>query len=336
MFEFDIILLIFFISAVVIIIYSILRWIVLTIVGTMRSSHRSKVNQVNNKEQNIYTADYKRNNSTKLTDKSKEEKTMAQSHTGKTCPFCQFPIKQDSETVLCSSCKIPHHRECWEENGGCTTFGCHGSDRNSVRYGHDQSSNILVVDFDDEDQSISENYHQRSVEPKNISRSFYLWSVGLGYLGGIILFAIGLGRGEHETTVWSFLGVLFIGYASIITLIFIHKIWEAIQDGYARTTPGKAVGFMFIPIFILYWQFPVYWGFAKDFNKLILRRGLSIAPISEGLFLAYPILYLCILIPFVGIVAALGAIIIHLYIINIACKKVNELYSFLGEPTLIK
>ena len=25
---------------------------------------------------------------------------------------------------VCPECGIPHHAECWEENGGCTTFGC--------------------------------------------------------------------------------------------------------------------------------------------------------------------------------------------------------------------
>ncbi len=49
---------------------------------------------------------------------------MTQSIIGKTCPYCQYPIKQSVEFVSCNSCKVPHHRECWEENGGCTTFGC--------------------------------------------------------------------------------------------------------------------------------------------------------------------------------------------------------------------
>ncbi len=49
---------------------------------------------------------------------------MAQSNIGKTCPFCQFPLKADSEVVKCPACKVPHHRECWQENGSCTTFGC--------------------------------------------------------------------------------------------------------------------------------------------------------------------------------------------------------------------
>lgn len=46
---------------------------------------------------------------------------------GKLCPYCQFPIKAKDNVVFCSACGIPHHRECWEENGSCTTFGCQGT-----------------------------------------------------------------------------------------------------------------------------------------------------------------------------------------------------------------
>jgi len=51
---------------------------------------------------------------------------LEHTHIGKTCPYCQFPIKQDSQVVVCAECRIPHHRECWQENGGCTTFGHQG------------------------------------------------------------------------------------------------------------------------------------------------------------------------------------------------------------------
>jgi TM2 domain-containing membrane protein YozV len=27
-------------------------------------------------------------------------------------------------TMYCTACGTPHHTECWEENGGCTVFGC--------------------------------------------------------------------------------------------------------------------------------------------------------------------------------------------------------------------
>ncbi|MFP3903147.1 MAG: RING finger protein [Armatimonadota bacterium] len=45
---------------------------------------------------------------------------------GKTCPFCRFPIKPGENIVVCPECGVPHHADCWEENGGCTTYGCTG------------------------------------------------------------------------------------------------------------------------------------------------------------------------------------------------------------------
>ena len=46
---------------------------------------------------------------------------------GKTCPYCQAPIKPGVNVVLCPVCGMPHHSECWAENGhSCTTFGCQG------------------------------------------------------------------------------------------------------------------------------------------------------------------------------------------------------------------
>lgn len=43
---------------------------------------------------------------------------------GKICPFCKTEIKEGDAVQVCPACGIPHHAECWEENKGCTTFGC--------------------------------------------------------------------------------------------------------------------------------------------------------------------------------------------------------------------
>jgi ketosteroid isomerase-like protein len=42
----------------------------------------------------------------------------------KTCPYCQSKIKLGADFTVCSYCGTPHHKECWEENLGCTTYGC--------------------------------------------------------------------------------------------------------------------------------------------------------------------------------------------------------------------
>jgi TM2 domain-containing membrane protein YozV len=41
------------------------------------------------------------------------------------CPYCRTPIDAGSEEEsLCSGCGTPHHKDCYQENGGCTVFGC--------------------------------------------------------------------------------------------------------------------------------------------------------------------------------------------------------------------
>lgn len=49
---------------------------------------------------------------------------MADITKNKTCPYCQTKIKDGVEYTICAECGTPHHRECWNENRGCTTFGC--------------------------------------------------------------------------------------------------------------------------------------------------------------------------------------------------------------------
>lgn len=47
-----------------------------------------------------------------------------ENYIGKVCPFCKTEIKEGDSVKVCPACGIPHHKGCWEENKGCTTFGC--------------------------------------------------------------------------------------------------------------------------------------------------------------------------------------------------------------------
>jgi hypothetical protein len=46
---------------------------------------------------------------------------------GKVCSVCQAKIKLGEELRLCEHCRQPFHQACWEENGGCGTYGCEGA-----------------------------------------------------------------------------------------------------------------------------------------------------------------------------------------------------------------
>lgn len=45
---------------------------------------------------------------------------------GKKCPYCNSVFTDNDTVVICSICEMPHHIECWNDNQGCTTFGCTG------------------------------------------------------------------------------------------------------------------------------------------------------------------------------------------------------------------
>lgn len=46
----------------------------------------------------------------------------------KTCPYCKQDLFPGDESVVCSTCGQEHHRACWDENGGCTTFACQSTE----------------------------------------------------------------------------------------------------------------------------------------------------------------------------------------------------------------
>jgi TM2 domain-containing membrane protein YozV len=41
------------------------------------------------------------------------------------CPYCRAPFDDvNGQAIECEGCGTPHHADCYEENGGCTVFGC--------------------------------------------------------------------------------------------------------------------------------------------------------------------------------------------------------------------
>ena len=89
--------------------------------------------------------------------------------------------------------------------------------------------------------------------------------------------------------------LILIGYVLIILsfipmYINLYRSWRCLQPGgLARSTPGKAVGFLFIPFFNYYWIFMAFNGLAKDWNRTVATYSdLRSAPkLSEGVFLTF-------------------------------------------------
>ena len=121
------------------------------------------------------------------------------------------------------------------------------------------------------------------------------------------------------------IGLIPMLYGAIVMAVLQYKMWAAIQDGSARTTPGKAIGFMFIPLFNFYWMFQVLWGFAKDSNAYIQRHSIKAEALPEGLFLTMCILTFTGFIPVLGLVLVTINLVIALVVVAKICDAINAL-----------
>ena len=125
-------------------------------------------------------------------------------------------------------------------------------------------------------------------------------------------------------------------FAFVVLIHFLYTIWSAIQAGPARTTPAKALVFLLIPFFNLYWLFQVIWGWAKDYNAFIARRGIEAPPMREGLALALSIVWVSlpvVLVPYLGLLWSLAyAILLLIFAVN-AVDCVNALGDDWGKAT---
>jgi hypothetical protein len=124
---------------------------------------------------------------------------------------------------------------------------------------------------------------------KILSKDFYVVSGAIAYGSVLLLDLIGWISSKNWFTwerfqLYSLIPTI---YMVIVMLVFTYQIWDAIQDGHTPVSPGKAVGFIFIPFFNLYWLFRVIWGFSKEFNAYIKRHTLAVPELNEKIFLAW-------------------------------------------------
>jgi predicted Zn finger-like uncharacterized protein len=118
----------------------------------------------------------------------------------------------------------------------------------------------------------------------------YCWLIiriiaGIFGLLGIVL---AIRKDAHSTLITTFAAAdIFLVCSVLIELSMFYKMWAAIQDDQASISPAKAVGFLFIPVFNIYWALLMVTGFAEDYNAFIQRRVIKTKDLPMSLFLIY-------------------------------------------------
>jgi hypothetical protein len=64
-------------------------------------------------------------------------------------------------------------------------------------------------------------------------------------------------------------------FSLVVLFMFIYRMWASIEDGQARMTPGKAVGFCFIPLFNLLLDVPGLSGVRGGLQHISCPAGAS-------------------------------------------------------------
>lgn len=128
----------------------------------------------------------------------------------------------------------------------------------------------------------------------------------------------------------TFVGFIVLTIAEIYFFVLLYRVWKfAINESHRHNlapsidAPGKAVGFLFIPFFNLYWMFLAYGKLPKDLNAIARAKNID-GPVSEGLGITLPIFCLLCGIPFLGYIISIVVAILSIIFISSSinlCKK---------------
>ncbi|MDR1483348.1 MAG: ankyrin repeat domain-containing protein [Planctomycetaceae bacterium] len=130
-----------------------------------------------------------------------------------------------------------------------------------------------------------------------------LLSLGIVIFGAItLIFASNADDKQwHFKAVWTHGVLLTVSLSMAISqiLLLVHRCWAIIQDVKVRTSPDRALGLLFIPLFNLYWSFIAIAGLGADMNYYQKRFGLNNKPVDNLLGI---LICVCYVIFVVGII----------------------------------
>lgn len=97
------------------------------------------------------------------------------------CPFCISPLV--GQVGVCPECETPHHQDCWQANGGCTTLGCRACPR-TLSFRPRSLRNVRSISAGD--APVSDVPVEPLVIPARLSRFRQVLATGL-VVGAIVL-----------------------------------------------------------------------------------------------------------------------------------------------------
>jgi hypothetical protein len=173
---------------------------------------------------------------------------------------------------------------------------------------------------------------------RRVSRGFFVGTMVGSYLAVPLLtfvgFALTLKHDEKGSEIANYmlvLALIALFYPTGAFLVLLDKAWASIQDESTRTTPRKAVGFLFIPVFNVRWMFVAVGGFADEYNAYITRARISAPRLNTMPFRCLSFCSLLCHIPLLRWIMSLATAIAQCVVANRLCSAINGLSGCAGK-----
>lgn len=198
------------------------------------------------------------------------------------CPKChqQFTIKPFDQALpqeLCTSCKatIGPQEQAYIYKGNVVCEKCYNKFKTAEQEPPSRDATAA-----------------KKLKSENLLKAFYVYCwAAIRIVAGIVCvlgLALAIKAKAHSILRATFVaGGIFVVGSALIELALYYKMYSAIYDDKATTSPVKAVAFLFIPLFNIYWALYMLVGFAEDYNEFIRRHSIKTKTLPPTLFLIY-------------------------------------------------
>jgi len=173
---------------------------------------------------------------------------------------------------------------------------------------------------------------------KSIARKHYRKVLGF-FISSLILLMIGvrvfiqsvINNSEHlllTSTVIAVIAFALLIAAIVFGAMLVYRMWHTLRESEPRVLgAGKAVGFLFIPIFNIYWIFIALTGYSEQLRRVCEVKGYKgVKYPSKNLSLIANILFIISLYPKhdLGFLVLIGVILYLVYLFQCA-RSVEQL-----------
>lgn len=130
---------------------------------------------------------------------------------------------------------------------------------------------------------------------------FVIWpAVGLLLGLDLLVAASNEHNGTWQGPVLITVAVLAILASAVMNMVFLYRAWAAIRSPFT-TSPGSAVGLLFVPLFNFYWIFQAFPGMASAYNAYVDHHEFRVPHLSRGWFLSFVLSSFVVEIPLAGL-----------------------------------